>query len=78
MKVMSVRIDEELATELHAVARAEDVPVSEAVRAAFNQFIADRMADPEVRRRLQKRLEEDREALERLASWRAGGTGKEN
>lgn len=77
MKVMSVRVDEELATELHAVARAEGVPVSEAIRAAFNQFIATRMADPEVRGRLRKRLEEDREALERLASWGTGGAGKE-
>jgi len=66
MKVMTVRIDEELATELAAVARAEDVPVSEAVRAAFHQFIADRMADPEVRRRLLKRLEEEHEVLERM------------
>ncbi|MGN6588465.1 MAG: ribbon-helix-helix protein, CopG family [Solirubrobacterales bacterium] len=66
MKVLTVRIDEELATELHAVARAEDVPVSEAIRAALHQFIADRMADPQVRRRLQKRLEEDCEVLERM------------
>jgi predicted transcriptional regulator len=77
MKVMSIRLDEELARELHAVARAEDVPVSEAIRAALHQFIAARIADPEVRARLQKRLDEDREVLERL-SKEIGGAGRGN
>jgi len=77
MKVLTVRIDEELATELHAVARAEDVPVSEAIRAALHQFIAARIADPEVRARLRKRIDEDREVLEQL-SREIEGAGKEN
>ncbi len=71
MKIMTVRIDEELATELQAVARAEDVPASEAVRAALHQFIAARIADPEVRARLQKRLDEEREFLERMGELAA-------
>lgn len=65
-KTMCIRIAEELAAELHAVAHAENVPDSEAIRAAIRQFVAARTAHPEFRARLQRRLEEDREALERM------------
>jgi len=41
-KVTSLRIPEDLAAELNAVARADAVPVSEAVRAAIYCYIADR------------------------------------
>ncbi len=73
IKAMSLRLDEELATELQAVARAEGVPVSEAIRAALYQYIATCRADPGFQARFQKQLEEEREALERLASWGKGG-----
>lgn len=73
MKLMSLRLDEELATELKAVARAEGVPVSEAIRAALYQYITTCRADPGFQARFQKQLEEEREALERLASWGKGG-----
>jgi predicted transcriptional regulator len=78
MKVTTIRISDELATEVAAVARAEDVPVSEAIRAALYQYIAACRADPGFQARFQKRLEEEREALDRLAGWGTGGTGKEN
>lgn len=74
IKLMSLRLDEELATELKAVARAEGVPVSEAVRAAIYQYIASRRADPAFQARFLNQLEEEREALERLASWGQGGS----
>lgn len=73
LKITSLRLDEELATELKAVARAEGVPVSEAIRAALYQYIATCRADPGFQARFQKQLEEEREALERLASWGKGG-----
>lgn len=67
-KVTSLRIPEDLAEELNAVARADDVPVSEAVRAAIYRYIADRKADPQFRVRLRELLEKDREVLERLSA----------
>lgn len=74
LKITTLRLDEEVATELKAVARAEGVPVSEAIRAALYQYIATCRADPCFRARFLKQLEEEREALERLASWGKGGT----
>jgi hypothetical protein len=73
LKITSLRLDEELATELKVVARAEGVPVSEAIRAALYQYIAACRADPGFQACFQKQLEEEREALERLASWGKGG-----
>lgn len=73
VKAMSLRISEDLAAEIAAVARAEEAPVSEVIRAALHQYIAASRADPGFQERLQKRLEEDREALERLESWGKGG-----
>jgi hypothetical protein len=73
IKLTSLRLDEELATELKAVARAEGVPVSEAIRAVLYQYIAACRADAGFQARFQKQLEEEREALERLASWGKGG-----
>lgn len=74
MKLTSLRLDEELATELKAVARAEGVPVSEAIRAALYQYITTCRADPGFQARFLKQLEEEREALERLATWGEGGS----
>lgn len=76
IKITTLRLDEELAKELQAVARAEGVPVSEAVRAAIYQYIAACRADPGFQARFQKQLEEEREALERLASWGKGGAAR--
>jgi predicted DNA-binding protein len=66
-KAMSLRLSDEKAAELAAVARTDDVPVSEAVREAIDKHIASRRADKDFQRRLKRRLEEDREVLERLA-----------
>jgi hypothetical protein len=64
---MSLRLPEDKAAELAAVARTDDMPISEAVRLAIDNHIAARRADTEFQERLKKRLEEDREVLERLA-----------
>jgi predicted DNA-binding protein len=66
-KVTSLRLPERLAAELAAVARADGMPISEAVREAIGKHIAERREDQEFRARLKKRLEEDRKVLERLA-----------
>ena len=72
-KVMSLRFSEKLADELAAVARTDDMPISEAVRAAIAGHISTRRTDPEFQNRLKRQLEEDREVLERLASGGEGG-----
>lgn len=66
-KAMSLRLPEEVAADLAAVARADDMPISEAVREAIDNHIAARRADKNFQERLKRRLEEDREVLERLA-----------
>jgi antitoxin component of RelBE/YafQ-DinJ toxin-antitoxin module len=65
-KVMSLRLSEELAAEVAAVARVEGVTVSEAIRAALYRYITTRRNDEDFKVRLKKRLEEDREILEKL------------
>ena len=67
VKAMSLRLPEDKAAELAAIARADDMPVSEAVREAIDNHIAARRADKDFQKRLKRRLEEDREVLERLA-----------
>lgn len=66
-KVMSLRLSEEMAREIAAVARTDDMPVTEAIREAIANHIATRQTSKDFKQRLQKRLEEDREILERLA-----------
>jgi predicted DNA-binding protein len=66
-RAMSLRLPEEMAVELAAVARTDDVPISEVVREAIEHHIAARRDDKDFQRRLKKRLAEDREVLERLA-----------
>ena len=66
-RVISVRMPDELAEQIDAMARAEGVSVSEAMRAAAYRYIATRRADQDFKERLKKRLEEDAEILRRLA-----------
>lgn len=67
-KVTTLRIDDELKAEVDAVARADDVPASEVVRAALYRYIAERKSDPQFQARLRELLEKDREVIERLAA----------
>lgn len=66
-KATSLRLPEELASELAAVARADGMKMSEAVRDAIAKHIAERREDRAFQARLKKRLEEDHEVLKRLA-----------
>lgn len=66
MKAMSLRIDDELSAEMNAVARADDVPASEVIRAALYRYIAARKSDPKFQDRLRELIEKDRALIERL------------
>lgn len=66
-KVMSLRLPNELAAEVKALARAEEVSISEAIRAAIYRHIATRRADKRFQEKLKKRLEEDLQTLEQLS-----------
>jgi predicted transcriptional regulator len=66
-KTMTLRLSDEQAADLEAMARVDDMPVSEAVRAAITERIQARRKDREFQARLRRLLEENREALERLA-----------
>lgn len=66
-KATSLRLPEQMAAEIAAVARADDMPMSEAVREAIEKHIAERRADKNFQKRLKKLLEEDQAVLKRLA-----------
>ena len=66
-RVLSLRLPENMADEIAAVARTDGVSASEAIREAIAKHIATRRADKAFKERLKQRLEEDREVLERLA-----------
>ena len=64
---MSLRLPEELADEIAAVARTDDMAVTAAIREAITNHIASRRSAKDFKERLRKQLEEDRKLLERLA-----------
>ena len=66
-KATSLRLHEPMAAELAAVARADGIPISEAVRQAIEKHIAERRADEEFQKRLKQLLEEEQKLLKRLA-----------
>jgi Arc/MetJ-type ribon-helix-helix transcriptional regulator len=66
-KNMTLRLPAEQADELEAVARAEGISVSDAVREAITEHIALKRKDKAFRERLHAVMERDREILERLA-----------
>jgi hypothetical protein len=65
-KAMSLRLPEDQAAELAAIARTDDVKISEAVREAIDRHIASRRTDPDFQKRLRRRLEKDQAILESL------------
>lgn len=67
IKVTTLRLAEERAAELAAVARADSMTISDVVREAVDKHIAERRADPEFQKRLMERMEADRRVLEQLA-----------
>jgi hypothetical protein len=67
-RAMSLRLPESQAAELAAVARTDEVKISEAVREAIDKHIAGRRSDPDFQKRLRRRLEDEHAILERLAA----------
>jgi hypothetical protein len=66
-KTMTLRLSDEQARDLEAVARVDETSVSDAVRQAIDERIATRRSDEGFQERLRRMLEENKEALERLA-----------
>ena len=66
-KAFTMRLPEEKAAELEAVARADGVPVSEAVRNAIDRHIDARRKDKDFQVRLSKLIEDNKRVLDRLA-----------
>ena len=66
-KTMTLRLSDELAADLEAMARVDDVPVSEAMRVAIDERIKARREDTRFQARLRRLMAENQRALERLA-----------
>jgi len=66
-KTMTLRLSDEQAANLEALARVDEMPVSEAVRVAIDERIKARRRDKEFQARIKRMLEEEREVLKRLA-----------
>jgi predicted transcriptional regulator len=66
-KNLTVRLDDELAADTEALARAEGQSLNETVKLALREAVERRQKDPAFRRRVRQIIEEDRELLERLA-----------
>jgi len=66
-KNLTVRLDDDLAADTEALARAEGQSLNETVKSALRDAVEARRADPKFTARLKRIIEEDRELLERLA-----------
>lgn len=66
-KNLTVRLDDDLAADTEALARAEGQSLNETVKEALREAIERRRRDPKFRARIQRIIKEDRELLERLA-----------
>ena len=66
-KNFTVRLDDELAANAEAMARAEGQSLNETVKEALREALERRRNDPAFKKRLRRIIDEDRELLERLA-----------
>ena len=66
-KNLTIRLDQELAADTEAPARAEGKSLNETVKQALKEAVERRRQDPEFKARVRRIIEEDRELLERLA-----------
>jgi len=64
---LTVRLDDELAADTEALARAEGQSLNETVKTALREAVERRREDPEFKQRVRRIIEEDTELLERLA-----------
>ncbi len=66
-KNLTVRLDDELAADAEALARAEGKSLNETVKLALSEAVERRRLDPKFKARVRKIIDQDRELLERLA-----------
>ena len=66
-KNLTIRLDDDLAADTEALARAEGTSLNETVKTALREAVDRRRANPEFTERVRRIIEEDRELLERLA-----------
>ena len=66
-KGFTVRLNQEQAAELEAVARVDGVSVAEEIRQAITDRIAARRQDEDFQQRLQRVVEENQQILDKLA-----------
>jgi len=64
---LTVRLDDELAADTEALARAEGQSLNETVKTALREAVERRRDDPEFKQRVRRIIEEDAKLLERLA-----------
>ena len=67
MKTMSLRLPDEQAKALDALAMADETSVSEVIREAITERIEKRRADKNFQARLERAVERNKEALDLLA-----------
>jgi hypothetical protein len=67
-KTMTLRLAQQQAEALEAIAHADGVPVAEAVRTAISAHIEQRRADKAFQKRLRVSLERNRRILEELST----------
>jgi hypothetical protein len=63
----TVRLDDDQAEELEAVAKVDGVSVAEEIRQAITARIDERRKDADFRKRLRQTIEDNKRILERLA-----------
>jgi hypothetical protein len=66
-RAYTVRLQEDQAEDLEAVAQVDGLSVAEEIREAITERIAQRRADKAFQNRLREAIEQNRRALERLA-----------
>ena len=66
-KNLTVRLDDDLAADTEALARAEGQSLNETVKTALREAVERRRRDPKFKARVKQIINEDRELLERLA-----------
>jgi Arc/MetJ-type ribon-helix-helix transcriptional regulator len=67
MKAISLRLPDEQARAIDAIAMADETSVSEVIRSAITDRIEQRRADQDFQERLRRAVERNREALDLLA-----------
>ncbi len=66
-KNLTVRLPDDVAAELEAVARAEGKSMNETIKQALINEVERKRSEPVFRERLRTMIEQDKELLERLA-----------